>query len=660
MLFTDTLNDVNGVSRFIRNVGHQAFLAGKSLRLVTSTRFAPPPIPQGKGAGGGEEARGVGGRSAVPELGADGQPTYIHNLDPIYARPMPGYPQLEIVVPKRGRLRALAREIRPDVIHVSTPGPVGLAGRAIARRMGVPLVGTYHTDFPAYVEHLFNEPAFTLGCTAYMKWFYRPFARLFTRSEEYAGALEAMGYPRVNVVRLLPGIDTGVFSTRYRDETGALWRSLRAEGLDVRDGSAKALYVGRVSVEKNLPLLTRVWPGVRAACAARGVDAQLLVVGDGPYRVRMSEELAGRGVVFLGFRHGEELSRIYATSGVFVFPSTTDTLGQVVMEAQCAGLPVIVTDKGGPSEVVSEGRTGFVLPDEGADGTWIETIAGLLCDEGRRRNMGLAGAELMSFFTIENSFKHFWSVHEEVGWLKRLVNQSPVRADRAEWLSVLRAEVDRCLKAESGSERFVGSEEEWVWDDPSVHEHLRRYIKTEFRYVETSVLASMCDDGLWVELVTAGRSDLVSRIELVLVALMVYAHMTQPKSRGYGPVDAYVCASKVIVVWCRSKPDCVREAVQRLLLEYAERDGSSSQTPIAALISEIELGRRRDRSDNTDNRADYGESDAMRSMVTAGLGAKWADIREAYMLSDVWMGILGSTFPLLLERCRARGESIEG
>lgn len=409
LLFTDTLNDVNGVSRFIRNVGHQAFIAGRELRLATSTRFPPPPIPSSTSAAD----NGHGSRA---ELGPSGQPVYIHNLDPIYARPMPGYPQLEIVMPRRGRLRALAREFKPDVIHVSTPGPVGLAGRAIAKSMRVPLIGTYHTDFPAYIDHLFNEPSFSLGCTAYMKWFYKPFARLFTRSDDYASALEALGYPRSNVVRLLPGIDTGVFSTRFRDVSGgaaALWRHLGDQGLNVRSDSVKALYVGRVSVEKNLPLLTKLWPSVRAACASRGVDAQLLVIGDGPYRARMTEALESHGGVFLGFRHGEELSRLYACSDLFIFPSTTDTLGQVVMEAQCAGLPVIVTNKGGPSEVVDHARTGFVLPDEGADTRWINTITDLLCYPARRAKMGAAAAAKIAPMSIRHSFDHFWNVHEE-------------------------------------------------------------------------------------------------------------------------------------------------------------------------------------------------------------------------------------------------------
>lgn len=406
-LFTDTLNDVNGVSRFIRNVGHQAALTGRDLHLITSTRFPPPPIPtsgkDGASASSRASSNGTAARVPTPE-------EYMHNPAPLYARPMPGYPQLEIVLPPKGKLWKLARALRPDVIHVSTPGPVGMAGRAIARKLGVPLIGTYHTDFPAYIDHLFNDPSFTLLTTASMKHFYRPFSRLFTRSADYGRALVRMGFPEERIVRLLPGIDTEVFNTRYRDPSGAVWA--RCPG--VRAGSIKALYVGRVSVEKNLPMLTALWPKVHARARAAGVDAQLLVVGDGPYKATMQQALESHDAFFLGFRHGEELSTIYASSNLFIFPSTTDTLGQVVMEAQSAGLPVVVTDRGGPGEVVDRGETGYVLSvtSSGHEQAWVETVAGLVTDHERRRAMGEKAAAKIAPMSIRHSFEHFWSVHE--------------------------------------------------------------------------------------------------------------------------------------------------------------------------------------------------------------------------------------------------------
>lgn len=386
LLFTDTLNDVNGVSRFIRNVGDQAAATGRDLHIITSTRLPTPP---------------------------DGEREFIHNIPPRYARPMPGYPQLELAIPRRGQMLRAAERLRPDVVHVSTPGPIGTLGRRFAAIHGLPLIGTYHTDFPAYIDHLFDEPVFTWLCSAHMSWFYRRFSRIFTRSMDYATSMQQLGIASDRIVKLLPGIDTDVFHARYRDDTGAIWRKLAPLG--IREHSVKALYVGRISVEKNLPMLSKVWPAARAACRDRGIDAQLLVVGDGPYRATMQRDLAAHDAVFLGFRHGEELSTIYASSNLFLFPSTTDTLGQVVMESQSVGLPVIVTDQGGPSEVVDDLSTGFVLPaTPAAHNRWADTIAQLICDPELRHRMGEAGKAKMAPMTIRHSFEHFWQVHEEV------------------------------------------------------------------------------------------------------------------------------------------------------------------------------------------------------------------------------------------------------
>jgi glycosyltransferase involved in cell wall biosynthesis len=380
-LFTDTLGDVNGVSRFIRSIADQALDAALDLTVVTSTRIPCPSRPN------------------------------ILNVPPPYARSMPGYPHLEVVLPPTGALIAAARRLRPDVIHVSTPGPVGFAGVKAARGLGVPLVGTYHTDFPAYVEHLFHDGVCTWMCTRVMRSFYRPFSRLFTRSADYADAIVRLGFPRERIVRLLPGIDTDTFHTRHRPaDVREFWSTY--PGVD--PDAIKVLYVGRVSVEKNLPFLARVWKATRAIVRDR---AQLIVVGDGPYRVAMEADLAGHAGVFLGFRHALELSRLYSASDLFAFPSTTDTLGQVVMEAQSAGLPVLVTDQGGPREVVTRGpvpnATGFVLPADDAL-AWARTIAALVADPARRAAMGAAAHAAIQPMSIRHSFDHFWRVHEEV------------------------------------------------------------------------------------------------------------------------------------------------------------------------------------------------------------------------------------------------------
>lgn len=390
-LFTDTLGDVNGVCRFIQNVAERASATGRDLRVITSTTF---PVPEWNN---------------------------IHNFEPTFSTKMPRYENLEIVLPPLLKILRHVDERKPDVIHISTPGPVGLIGYLAAKMLRVPVLGVYHTDFPAYIDQLFDDHALTRMAGWYMRWFYSPFRAIFTRSRDYVDALVKIGLPEERIVALLPGVDTALFHARHKD--ASVWS--RFENVD--PGAVKALYVGRVSVEKNLPMLAQVWKRVHRRCREDGVKARLIVVGDGPYRAQMENELEGCGAVFLGFRHGQELSAIYASSDFYAFPSTTDTLGQVVMESQASGLPVIVTDKGGPKEVVDHGLTGFVLPSDDAD-AWVATMCELITDEQKRKSMGRAAHTRMKRYSIDASFERFWKAHEEA-WRGHLAALGVTRRD---------------------------------------------------------------------------------------------------------------------------------------------------------------------------------------------------------------------------------------
>jgi glycosyltransferase involved in cell wall biosynthesis len=388
-LFTDTLGDINGVSRFIRDIADQALESSRDLTVLTSTRFEIP-----------------------------GRPNLL-NFPPPAAMRIPRYRNLEVVLPPLRPLLRAAGQFRPDAIHISTPGPVGWAGRVAARRLRIPLLGVYHTDFPAYIQRLFNDDPLTDATESFMAWFYRPFSAVFTRSADYADSIARLGIPRHRITRLRPGINTALFAPEHRDD--GVWRRLGVPSTGV-----KVIYCGRVSVEKNLPLLCRTWKTLKARLSAG--EAQLIIVGDGPYRAEMERELSGHDTHFLGFRHGQELSALYASADLCVFPSTTDTLGQVVMEAQSSGLPVLVTDKGGPKEVVQHQRTGLVLPHD-RPGAWADAIIGLIRDHERRRAIGAAATASIAPMTIRASFDHWWAVHESA-CAKREAgdNPAPVRA----------------------------------------------------------------------------------------------------------------------------------------------------------------------------------------------------------------------------------------
>ncbi len=373
MLFTDTLGDVNGVSRFVRTLARDARDRRRDLLVVTSTRRRVEAADN------------------------------IANVPPRFARPMPGYPDLDVVLPAWRAIAALARAWRPDVVHVSTPGPVGWVGRAAARRLRVPLVGVYHTDFPAYARRLFDDEALAWIGERGLRWFYAPFARVLARSHASARAIARAGLDGARdgggssrVIALPPGVALEEFHPRVREPRAPVFR---------------ALYVGRVSVEKNLALLASVWRGARERLAALAIDAELLIVGDGPGRARLEESLAGTNARCTGFLHGEDLARAYASGDALLFPSATDTLGQVVLEAQASGVPALVTDRGGPHELVRDGETGFVLPADHA-APWVERVVTLAADPARREAMARAARAHAESFDARRMADAFWRAHE--------------------------------------------------------------------------------------------------------------------------------------------------------------------------------------------------------------------------------------------------------
>lgn len=376
LLFTDTIADVNGVTRFLRAIAADSRRRRRRFGIITSTRLRCPDLPE------------------------------LLNLRPRGARPMPGYPHIELAIPPVGALLRCAASERPDAVHVSTPGPVGLLGVLFARRRRLPLLGVYHTDFPAFVRDLFADHVLARACEATMRTFYRRFDLVLARSAAYIEPLRDLGLRPQRLDVLTPGCDTASFHPRHRDRS--IWPRL---GLDPR--SVKVLYCGRVSVEKNLPVLARAWRDASARLAAQSIQADLVVVGDGPYREEMQRRLGGARAHFLGYRHGDDLCALYASADLFVFPSATDTLGQAVLEAQASALPAIVTTAGGPAHIVAKGRTGLVVPP-GDAAALAEAIADLAADPARRDAMGRAARDAMADHTLEAMFESFWSAHDRV------------------------------------------------------------------------------------------------------------------------------------------------------------------------------------------------------------------------------------------------------
>ncbi len=375
LLFTDTINDVNGVARFVQTLAGWACATGKDFHVLSS--------------------------SAKPRLMEFPFQECIEIVPPLARMSLPGYSDLDIALPRYGELLKRAAEFRPDVIHISTPGPVGICGKLIARRLGVPLVGTWHTDFASYVRHISHVAVGArLGeiSTELLHLFYREFDLILARSAVSLPDIRATGVKRYRA--FAPGVDLRKFSPVWKDR--AIWERW---GLDPQ--RRKVVYVGRVSREKGVMLLERIAEDVRS----RGVDADLVVVGSGPLQKKMRERLPD--ATFTGFVHGETLARVYASSDVIVFPSETDTLGQVVLEAQASGVGVLVTDQGGPQYLVKNGETGWVIPAAEPE-QWGECIEMGLRESQRFAMMGQQARRHMQNYDISDSCESFWREHENL------------------------------------------------------------------------------------------------------------------------------------------------------------------------------------------------------------------------------------------------------
>jgi glycosyltransferase involved in cell wall biosynthesis len=279
---------------------------------------------------------------------------------------LPLYPEIRVAPPRIGLGRHLDA-FGPDVVHVVNPAMLGMAGIFHARRLGVPLVASFHTHLPRYLRH------YHLG--AFEGWAWGLLRTVHNRadvnlciSEGSARELADHGFRNVNV-GWRGGVDASLMHPSRRSQ--AMRR--RMGGVDER--TPILLYVGRLSAEKGverlLPLLHAV-PGARLA-----------LVGDGPHRQALEQHFAGTPTRLLGYLAGQELAAAYASADLFVFPSLTDVLPLVVLEAMAAGCPVVAPHDGGIPELVEHARTGLLF-DPGVEASMVACALRLLQPSAER------------------------------------------------------------------------------------------------------------------------------------------------------------------------------------------------------------------------------------------------------------------------------------
>lgn len=364
--FTDTLEDVNGVARTIHTMTKAAHRAGADITVVTSR-----------------------GETSIHDIP-------IKNFAPVGEFEIPEYELQKLSWPPILDILDYVHDQGFTELIISTPGPVGLCALAAAKVLGLPTSGIYHTDFPQYARFLSEDALMETLTWNYMQWFYGQCDIIYSNSDFYRQRWIERGIPAERQ-RILPrGLDTELFNPKHRQEN--FWTQRGAKG-------PVLLYVGRVSKEKDLAFLAEVLPELKK----RGVDFTPAFVGDGPYREELQCHLPDG--IFTGILRGDDLARAYASADLFVFPSTTDTFGNVVIEAMAAGLRAYVSDIGGPRELVQRPEQGRVLPARSV-GVWVDALAEALAHLPTPEQRQALADQIHEERNWNRAFEVFWRGEE--------------------------------------------------------------------------------------------------------------------------------------------------------------------------------------------------------------------------------------------------------
>lgn len=277
--------------------------------------------------------------------------------------PIPKYPHLRMGLPSKKQLVSLWTLRRPDVVHIATEGPLGWSALQAARKLKLPVSSDFRTNFDAYSHH------YRLGwlhkpIAAYLRKFHNLADCTLVPTQQLKSALSASGFERLHVVAR--GIDTSAFDPALRDP------ALRREW-GVAPGERVALYVGRLAPEKNPQLLAATFNAMLAA----DPNLTCVVVGDGPSAADIRQ--ACPQARMLGSQTGQMLARCYASADLFIFPSQTETFGNVTLEAMASGLVVVAFDHAAAGEVITHRHNGWLAPT-GDDNSFIQTAVSLALD----------------------------------------------------------------------------------------------------------------------------------------------------------------------------------------------------------------------------------------------------------------------------------------
>ena len=311
-----------------------------------------------------------------------------YNLCSLPGFSLPLYPECRICRPRFAYVRNRLKDFAPDIIHLATPFSVGLSGLKAAKKLKLPCVAAYHTDFPEYLDY-YRLRLFKKTAWRYFNWFHNQCLINFCPSAEFQTALQNKGINNVQVWR--NGVDCARFNPSKADS--------KLKEQYVPKDKFTFLYVGRLAPEKNLDILLTAFSKTRT----RFPEAHLIITGYGPSYATLTKQ-APVGVSFTGYLEGNELAAIYASCDVFVFTSVTETSGMVILEAMASGLPATAAYAGGVKEHVVDQYNGLTCKPLDADDL-ADKMSVFLSDPSLRDSLSKNARKTAEQMSWENIFQ---------------------------------------------------------------------------------------------------------------------------------------------------------------------------------------------------------------------------------------------------------------
>ncbi|WP_369902135.1 glycosyltransferase family 4 protein [Bacillus manliponensis] len=278
---------------------------------------------------------------------------FVQNINKIKSIPLkPLYPECRLAFANPRFIKEKLLAFQPDIIHVATPFNIGLYGIYYAKKFNIPLVGSYHTDFDAYLQYYKIEFLSNM-LWSYVRWFHSSLQKTFVPSTETLQQLKKKGFQ--NLYIWSRGVDCNVFHPFYNEQDFRKKYNITAPYI--------LSYVGRLAPEKDIETLLQI---MKRTIQDRKDSVHWLIVGDGPLASEVKETIT-KNVTYTGYLQGEELAAAYAVSNVMVFPSATETFGNVALESLAAGTPVIGANAGGVKDIITHEITGFLCTPKDTD-----------------------------------------------------------------------------------------------------------------------------------------------------------------------------------------------------------------------------------------------------------------------------------------------------